>query len=243
MTLNLFYMIVQVSVAQFYELREEMLLLTDSLTHERQERHRIEQQLAYEVERSNIWFQQLDDLKLEVQKYRNEMEIQKLEHEEEVNRLLQELVQERQHRLRAETQLKMEAAKLEDMCCTLEQWRDEEKCERYQLEEQHRERELDWKGQVEQQKGEVEKLKKVVEKYNNDVDEFRKFLSSENIMISGLWAEQLAATRSLTEKIESINKVSEAKSKEIAQMKQRIQECDEAITRQARGNTALALGK
>jgi len=243
MTLNLFFMIVQVSVVQFCELREEMLLLKDSLTQEQQERHRIEQQLAYEVERSNIWFQQVDDLKLEVQKYRTEMEMQKLEHEKEVNRLLQELTQERQHRLRAETVLKMEAAKLEDLCCTLGQWRDEEKRERCQLEEQHRERELGWKGQVEQQNGEVEKLKNVVEKYNNDVDEFRKFLCSENIMISGLWAEQLAEIHSLTGRIESINKVSEAKSKEIAQMKQHIKECDEAITRQARGNAVLALGK
>lgn len=232
----------QVSVVQFCELREEMLLLKDSLTQEQQERHRIEQQLAYEVERSNIWFQQVDDLKLEVQKYRTEMEMQKLEHEKEVNRLLQELTQERQHRLRAETVLKMEAAKLEDLCCTLGQWRDEEKRERCQLEEQHRERELGWKGQVEQQNGEVEKLKNVVEKYNNDVDEFRKFLCSENIMISGLWAEQLAEIHSLTGRIESINKVSEAKSKEIAQMKQHIKECDEAITRQARGNAVLALG-
>jgi len=236
-------MIVQVSVAQFHELTEEMLVLKDSLTHERQERHRIEQQLAYEVERSNVWFQQVDDLKLEVQKYRTEMEIQKSEHEEEVNRLLQELVQERQHRLRAETELKMEAAKLEDLCCALQQWRDEEKRERCQLEEQHRERELGWKGQVEQENGEVEKLKMVVEKYSNDVDEFRKYLSSENIMISGVWADQLAEIRSLTGRIESINKVSEAKSKEIAQMKQCIKECDEAITRQARGNAVLALGK
>lgn len=243
MTLNLFFMIVQVSVAQFHELREEMLLLRESLTHEQQERHCIEQQLAYEAERSNIWFQQLDDLKLEVQKYRTEIETQRLEHEEEVNRLLQELVHERQQRLRAETQLKMEAAKLEDLCCTLEQWRDEEKREQCQLEEQHRERELGWKGQVEQQNGEVEKLKKVVEKYSNEIDEFRKFLSSENVMISGLWADQLAEIRSLTGRIESINKVSEAKSKEIAQMKQCIKECDEAITRQARGNAVLALGK
>ena len=243
MTLNLFYMIVQVSVAQFHELREEMLLLKDSLTHERQERHHIEQQLAYEAERINIWFQQVDDLKLEVQKYRNEMETQKLEHEEEVQSLLVELVQERQHRLRAETELKMEAAKLEDMCYTLEKWRDEEKSEQYQLEEQHRQREIGWKGQVEQQNGEVEKLKNVVEKYSNDVDEFRKFLSSENVMISGLWAEQLAEIRSLTGRIESLTKVSEAKSKEIAQMKQCIKECDEAITRQARGNAVLALGK
>ncbi|GFG28519.1 hypothetical protein Cfor_03636 [Coptotermes formosanus] len=232
----------QVSVAQFHELREEMLLLKDSLTQERQERHRIEQQLAYEVERSNIWYQQVDDLKLEVQKYITEMETRKVEYEEEVNRLLQELVQERQHRLRAETELKMEAAKLEDLCCTLEQWRDEEKRERYEVEEQHRERELGWKGQVEQKNEEVEKLKQVVEKYSHDVDEFREFLSSENIMISGLWTEQLAEVRSLTNRIESISKVSEAKSKEIAQMKQSIKECDEAITRQARGNSVLALG-
>jgi len=243
MTLNLFYIIVQVSAAQFHELREEILLLKDSLAHERQERHRIEQQLAYEVERSNIWFQHVDDLKLELQKYRTEIETQKLEHEEEVSSLLQELVQERQQRLRAETELKMEAAKLEDLCCTLEQWRDEGKSERYHLEEQHRERELGWKGQVEQQNGEVENLKKVVEKYNNDVDEFRKFLSGENLMISGLWAEQLAEIRSLTGRIESINQVSETKSKEIAQLKQCIKECDEAITRQARGNAILALGK
>ena len=62
-------------------------------------------------------------------------------------------------------------------------------------------------------------------------------------MISGLWTEQLAEVRSITERIESINKVSEAKSKEIAQMKQCIKECDEAITKQARGNFVLALGK
>ena len=230
-------------MAQLHELREEILLLKDSLTHERQERHRIEQQLAYEVERSSIWFQQVDDLKLEVQKYRTEMETWKIEHEEEVNRLLQELVSERQYRLRAETELKMEAAKLEDLCCTLEQWWDKEKRERSQLEEQHREHELGWKGQMEQQFEEVEKLKKVVDKYSHDVDEFHKFLSSENIMISGLWAEQLAEVHSLTERIESINKVSEEKSKEIAQMKQCIKECDEAITKQARGNSVLALGK
>jgi hypothetical protein len=232
----------QVSVAQFHELREEMLLLKDCLAHERQERHRIEQQLAYEVEKSNVWFQHVDDLKLEAQKYRTEIETQKLEHEEEVSSLLQELVEERQQRLRAETELKMEAAKLEDLCCTLEQWRDEEKSERYHLGEQHRERELGWKRQVEEKNGEVEKLKNVVEKYNNDVDEFRKFLSSENVMISGLWAEQLAEVRNLTARIESINQVSEAKSKETAQMKQCIKECDESITRQARGNAFLALG-
>lgn len=243
MTFDLCYMIVQVSVTQFHELREEMLLLKAFLTQERQERHHVEQQLAYEVEKSNLWFQQVDDLKQEVQKYRSEMETWKIGHEEEVNRLLQEVVLERQHRLRSETELKMEAAKLEDLCCTLEQWRDEEKNERYQLEKHHRERELVWKGQVEQQHGEVEKLKKVVERYSHDVDEFREFLSSENIMISGLWAEQLAEVRSITERIESINKVSEAKSKEIAQMKQCIKECDEAITKQARGNFVLALGK
>lgn len=239
----MFYLNDQVNVAQFHELKEEVLLLKESLKEERQERHRIGQQLAYEVEKSNTWYQQVNDLKLKLEEYRNDMETWKIGHEDEVNRLLQEVVQERQHRLRAETELRMEAAKLEDLCYTLEQWRDEDRRERHQLEEQHIEREVGWKGQVEQQKGEVQKLKKEVEKYCHDMDEFREFLSGENIMISGLWAEQLAEVRSITERVESLNKVSEAKSNEIAQLKQRVSECDEAITRQARGNCTLTSGK
>jgi chromosome segregation ATPase len=230
-------------MTQFHELKEEVLLLKESLMDERKKRHDTELQLAYEVEKSNILYQQADDLKLKLQEYRNEIEAWKTGHEEEVNRLLQEVAQERQHRLRAETELKMEAAKLEDLCCTLEQWRDEDKCERHQLEEKHIEREVGWKEQVEQQKGEVEKLKKMVEKYCHDVDEFRKFLSSENIMISGLWAEQLAEVRSITEKLESLNKASETKFKEIAQLKQCVSECDEAITKQTRGSCSIAFGK
>jgi chromosome segregation ATPase len=237
------YLNYQVNAAQFHELREEVLLLKESLKEERQERHRIGQQLAYEVEKSNIWYQQVNDLKLKLEDYKNEMETCKIQHEEEVNRLLQEVVQERKHRLRAETELRMEAAKLEDLCCTLEQWRDEDKHEWNQLQEQHIQHEVEWKGQVEQQKGEVEKLKKVVEKYCHNVDEFRKFLSSENIMISGLWAEQVANISNITERVESLNKVSETKSNEIAQLKQCVSECDEAITRQARGNCTLTSGK
>lgn len=233
----------QVSVAQFHELREEVLLLRETIMEERKERHRIEQQLAYETEKSNILHQELNNFKVELQKYRNEIEKCRTEHEEEINRLLQEVVQERQHSLRAETELKMEAAKLEDLCCTLEQWRDEDRRERYQLEEQHAEREVGWKGAVEEQKGEVEKLKIVVDKYCHDVDEFREFLSRENIMISGIWAEQLEEVHNIKDRIDVLNKESQAKSKEIAQMKQRVNECDDAITRQARGSGTLAVGK
>ncbi|XP_021937435.1 TNF receptor-associated factor 3 isoform X2 [Zootermopsis nevadensis] len=232
----------QVKVAQFHELKEEVLLLKESLKEEREERCRIGQQLAYEVEKSNIWYRQVNDLKMKLEEYRNEMETWKIRHEEEVHRLLQEVVQERNHRHRAETELRMEAAKLEDMFCALEQWRDEDERQRYQLEEQHVKREVEWKGQVEQQKGEVDKMKKVVEKYCHDVDEFHEFLSSENVMISGLWAEQLAEVRSITERVESLNKVSEAKFKEIAQLKQQLSECDEAITRQVRGNCTIFSG-
>ncbi|XP_023706972.1 TNF receptor-associated factor 1 isoform X2 [Cryptotermes secundus] len=232
----------QVSVAQFYELREESLLLKETIMEERRERHRIEQQLAYETEKSNILHQELENFKVELQKYRNEIEKCRREDEEKINRLLQEVVQERQHSLRAETELKMEAAKLEDLCCTLDQSRDEDRRERYQLEEQHAEREVRWKGAVEEQKREVEKLKMVVDKYCHDVDEFREFLSRENIMISAIWAEQLAEIHNISDRINILNKASEAKSKEIAQMKQRVNECDEAITKQARGNSALAVG-
>lgn len=230
-------------MAQFHELREEGLLLKETIMEERKERHCIEQQLAYETEKSNILHQALDNFKVELQKYRNEIEKCRREHEEKINRLLQEVVQERQHSLRAETELKMEAAKLEDLCCTLDQWRDEDRRERYQLEEQHAEREVRWKEAVEEQKREVEKLKMVVDKYCHDVDEFREFLSRENIMISAIWAEQLAEVRNISDRINVLNKASEAKSKEIAQMKQRVNECDEAITRQARGSSTLAVGK
>jgi chromosome segregation ATPase len=239
----LFYLNDQVNVAQFHELKEEVMLLKESLKEERLERHRIGQQVAYEMEKLNIWYQEVNDLKQKLEEYKNEMETWKIGHEEEVNTLLQEVAQERMHRLRAETELRMEAAKLEDLCCTLEQWRDEDKRARHQLEEQHIQREVGWKGQVEQQKGEVQKLKNVIEKYSHDVDEFREFLSSENIMISGLWAEQLAEIRSITEKVESLNKVSNAKSNEIAQLKQCVSECEEVITRQATGNCTLTSGK
>jgi predicted RNase H-like nuclease (RuvC/YqgF family) len=210
---------------------------------ERKERHCIEQQLAYETEKSNILHKELDDFKVELQKYRNENEKCRAEHREELNRLLQEVVQERQHSLRAETELKMEAAKLEDLYCTLEKCRDEDRSERYWLEQQHAEREVDWKEQVEGQKEEVEKLKQFVDKYCHDVEEFREFLSRENVMISGIWAEQLAEVHNMSDRIDVLNKAMKAKSKEIAQLKQCVNESEEAIIRQARGSTTLAVGK
>ncbi|XP_069691624.1 uncharacterized protein Traf-like [Periplaneta americana] len=232
----------QVNTAQFHELREEVLLLKEALIEERHQRHSIEQQLAYEAEKSSIWYQQLDDLKIAVQTQNDTFETWKMRHEEEINRLLQEVVQERQLRIRAETELKMEAAKLEDLCCTLEQWRDEEKNKHSNLEAQHRDREIGWKGQIEKQQGEFDNLREVVAKCRDEVDEFREFLSSENIMISGLWAEQLAEVRSINEKIQSLNETSEAKTKKIAQLKQRVNECDEAITKQVRGSSILSFG-
>jgi hypothetical protein len=75
------------------------------------------------------------------------------------------------------------------------------------------------------------------------VDEFREFLSRENIMISGIWAEQLAEVHNISDRIDVLNKASEVKSKEISQMKQRLIECDEAISRLARGSGTLAVGK
>jgi hypothetical protein len=231
------------SVAQFHELREEVSFLRETLKEERKDRHLIEQQLAYETEKSNILNKELDDFKVGLQKHRNEIEKCRAEHREEVKRMLQEVVQERQHSLCAETELKLEAAKLEDLCCTLEKWRDEDRSERYWLEQHHAEREVGWKGQVEEQKGEVEKLKKFVDKYCRDVEEFREFLSRENVMISGIWADQLAEVHNISDRIDVLNKELDVKSKEIAQMKQCINESEEAIVRQSRGSNTLAVGK
>lgn len=230
-------------MAQFHELEEEVLFLRETLMEERKERHLIEQQLEYETEKSNILYKELDDFKVELQKYRHEIEKCRAEHREEVNRLLQEVIQERKHNLRAETELKMEAAKLEDLCCNLEKWRDEDRSERYWLEQQHAEREVEWKGQVESQTVEVEKLKKFVDKYCHDVEEFREFLSRENVMISGIWAEQLAEIHNMSDRIDILNKALEAKSKEIAQIKQCVDENEEAITRQVQGSNTPAVGK
>ncbi|PSN45550.1 hypothetical protein C0J52_05785 [Blattella germanica] len=233
----------QVTMVQFLELKEEVLLLKESLTEERQKRHLAEQQLAYETEKSVLLSQQIDELNQKYQEYIERNEAWKTEHIDEINRMLLEVSQERQQRLRAETELRMEAAKLEDLCFTLEQWRNQDKGERFHLEDEYRKREFDWKGQVDQHHNEVEGLKNIVEKCCDNIDEFREFLSSENVMISGLWAEQLAEVRKITERLDLLSTATETKSKELAQITQRVNECDEAIQKRVRGNNSTTCGK
>ena len=230
----------QVTLTQFHELKEEVLLLKESLLKEKQKRYQIQQQLGYETERSAILSHQIEDLNQRLQVCTGTW---KSDHLEEVNQVLGQVTLERQQRVRAETELKMEAAKLEDFYYNLEKWRNEDKEERSKLQDEFRKQESDCKYQLELQRKEVEELKNDITKCSEHLDGFQEFLASENVMISGLWREQLQEINDIKEKIDSINKVSEEKSKEFAQVKQWVKEFDDAIVKRTRSSNITNIGK
>ncbi|KAJ9594377.1 hypothetical protein L9F63_014200 [Diploptera punctata] len=158
----------QVTLIQFHELKEEVLLLKESLLEEKQRCYQLEQQLAYETEKSILLSQQIVDLNERLQEYTDRNEAWKFGHEDEVNKMLEEITLERQQRLRA-AELKMEAAKLEDLCYSIELWRTEDKGERNKLEDQCKRQENDCKQLVDQQNSEIEELRNDIAKYSKHI--------------------------------------------------------------------------